>query len=217
MEVQFLFPFSKNLHLLIAPNNILISWLSNVVLWLWLSFLKIIVSKIVPCWKIAPVRCCYSIWVFLYFLSKLGWPMTAFTDSWLFYRITGSLTSDDMNDTPATKCWDTFTTYLKFTAAFFNSCMISMIQFLNRKSKDHRYVIHALEKEKKILKVRFLVLYFRYAFVNNFIRYTSCNKGAVFLTRVSYVFCFESSAVKFAHQRQLFGFDMTDWRYSTAW
>lgn len=52
------------------------------------------------------------------------------------------------------KCWDSFVMYLKFAFAFIDSCMVSMIQFLNRKSRDYRYVIQALEKEKKTLKVR---------------------------------------------------------------
>ncbi|XP_065226860.1 piezo-type mechanosensitive ion channel component isoform X3 [Planococcus citri] len=50
------------------------------------------------------------------------------------------------------KCWDSFVMYLKFAFAFIDSCMVSIIQFLNRKSRDYRYVIQALEKEKKTLK-----------------------------------------------------------------
>jgi hypothetical protein len=57
------------------------------------------------------------------------------------------------DEPPLAKCFDSFVTYLKFAIAFINSCMISMTLFLNRKSKDYRYVIQALEKEKKHLKV----------------------------------------------------------------
>lgn len=62
------------------------------------------------------------------------------------------MSSEEENNS-VIRCWDNFIMYLKFAFAFINSCMVSMIQFLNRKSRDYRYVIQALEKEKKTLKV----------------------------------------------------------------
>lgn len=67
--------------------------------------------------------------------------------------LTATITSNDAENHGFVKCWDIFVTYLQFANAFITSCMVSMIQFLNRKSRDHRYVIQALEKEKKTLKV----------------------------------------------------------------
>lgn len=59
---------------------------------------------------------------------------------------------DEAKDGTA-KCWDKFVTYVQFAIAFINSAMESIIRFLNYRSRDYRYVIKALDKEKKALKV----------------------------------------------------------------
>lgn len=70
---------------------------------------------------------------------------------------TGTLVTSETDEPPLAKCFDSFVMYFKFAIAFINSCMISMTLFLNRKSKDYRYVIQALEKEKKHLKVVMMI------------------------------------------------------------
>jgi hypothetical protein len=44
-----------------------------------------------------------------------------------------------------------------FVWAFIQSSMVSMTNFLNKYSRDYRYVIRVLAKEKKFLKVAFSV------------------------------------------------------------
>jgi hypothetical protein len=46
---------------------------------------------------------------------------------------------------------------LLFVWAFIQSSMVSMTNFLNKYSRDYRYVIRVLAKEKKFLKVAFSV------------------------------------------------------------
>lgn len=48
-------------------------------------------------------------------------------------------------------------TYFKFLWAILNSTMVSMTKYLNRFSNDYRYIRKVLTKEKKLLKVRFLL------------------------------------------------------------
>ena len=44
-------------------------------------------------------------------------------------------------------------TYFKFVWVIVNSTMVSMTKYLNRFSRDYRYIRKVLSKEKKILKV----------------------------------------------------------------
>lgn len=51
-----------------------------------------------------------------------------------------------------------FSTYFKFLLVMINSTLISMTRYLNRFSHDYRYIRKVLAKEKKILKVRIIIL-----------------------------------------------------------
>lgn len=54
-------------------------------------------------------------------------------------------------------------TFIKFLYAFVNSCMVTMTRYLNKFSRDYRYVMRTLAIEKKLLKVsafRIRVFYF---------------------------------------------------------
>lgn len=44
-------------------------------------------------------------------------------------------------------------TFIKFLYAFVNSCMVTMTRYLNKFSRDYRYVMRTLAIEKKLLKV----------------------------------------------------------------
>lgn len=44
-------------------------------------------------------------------------------------------------------------TFLKFVYAFINSVMVTMTRYLNKLSRDYRYVMRTLAIEKKLLKV----------------------------------------------------------------
>lgn len=46
-----------------------------------------------------------------------------------------------------------FITYLKFLLVIINSALTSMTTYLNRFSRDYRYIRKVLAKEKKLLKV----------------------------------------------------------------
>lgn len=45
-------------------------------------------------------------------------------------------------------------TYFKFIIVMINSTLTSMTKYLNRFSRDYRYIRKVLTKEKKVLKVR---------------------------------------------------------------
>lgn len=47
-----------------------------------------------------------------------------------------------------------FVTYFKFLVVMINSGLISMTKYLNRFSRDYRYIRKVLAKEKKLLKVQ---------------------------------------------------------------
>ncbi|XP_067001205.2 piezo-type mechanosensitive ion channel component isoform X3 [Anabrus simplex] len=48
--------------------------------------------------------------------------------------------------------WHTISAYIKFAWAFVESAMVTMTRYLNRLSRDYRYVIKVLAMEKKMLK-----------------------------------------------------------------
>lgn len=59
--------------------------------------------------------------------------------------------------------------YILFVWVFFESALTSLTLFLNKYSKDYRYVLRVLNKEKKLLKVKFRYYYFFFNFT-----YISC-------------------------------------------
>ncbi|XP_063226263.1 piezo-type mechanosensitive ion channel component-like isoform X4 [Bacillus rossius redtenbacheri] len=62
------------------------------------------------------------------------------------------LDSDQPTKQTAESVWSRIWTYVKFVWALLESAMVSMTTYLNRKSKDYRYIKMMLTVEKKILK-----------------------------------------------------------------
>lgn len=62
-------------------------------------------------------------------------------------------------------------TYFKFMIEFINSAMVSATRYLNKFSRDYRYIRKVLAKEKKILKVNFYLSILFDKSNDNFIKY----------------------------------------------
>lgn len=67
-----------------------------------------------------------------------------------FHIIVSLLSIDDEDDSVIGK----IVTFLKFVGAFINSVMVTLTRYLNKFSRDYRYVMRTLAIEKKQLKVR---------------------------------------------------------------
>ncbi|XP_054282904.1 piezo-type mechanosensitive ion channel component isoform X3 [Macrosteles quadrilineatus] len=61
---------------------------------------------------------------------------------------------ESMSEKSEESLFNKIITFLKFLYAFVNSCMVTMTRYLNRFSRDYRYVMRTLAIEKKLLKER---------------------------------------------------------------